>query len=128
MNFSEAIQSGFSNYVNFSGRAQRSAFWFWILFVWLAGIAVSILDTAVFGSDSVYPLSSIFTLGTFLPNIAVAARRLHDTGRSGWWQLLWLLPIIGFIILLIWLIQQGEAGTNQYGPNPLGGELQPIRT
>ena len=128
MNFSEAIQSGFSNYVNFSGRAQRSAFWYWILFVWLAGIAASILDAAVFGSDSLYPLSSIFTLGTFLPNIAVAARRLHDTGRSGWWQLLWLLPIIGFIILLIWLIQQGEAGTNQYGPNPLGGELQPIRT
>lgn len=120
MNFSEAIQSGFNNYVNFNGRAQRSAFWYWILFVWLAGIVASILDMAVFGSDSIYPLSSIFTLGTILPNLAVGARRLHDTGRSGWWQLLWFLPIIGFIILLIWFIQQGEAGTNTYGPNPLG--------
>jgi len=128
MNFSEAIQSGFNNYANFNGRAQRSAFWYWILFVWLAGIVASILDMAIFGSDSMYPLSSIFTLGTILPNLAVAARRLHDTGRSGWWQLLWLLPIIGFIILLIWFIQQGEAGNNQYGPNPLGGALQPIRT
>lgn len=127
MNFSEAIQSGFNNYVNFNGRAQRSAFWYWVLFAFIGGIVCNILDMAIFGSDSFYPLSTIFTIGTILPNLAVGARRLHDTGRSGWWQLLWFLPIIGFIILLIWFIQQGEAGTNQYGPNPLGGELQPIR-
>jgi uncharacterized membrane protein YhaH (DUF805 family) len=127
MNFSEAIQSGFNNYVNFNGRAQRSAFWFWVLFAFLAGLVLSVLDYAIFGSDSFSPLSTIFAIGTILPNLAVGARRLHDTGRSGWWQLLWFLPIIGFIILLIWFIQQGEAGTNRYGPNPLGGGLQPIR-
>jgi len=127
MNFTEAIQSGFNNYVNFSGRAQRSAFWFWVLFVFAASIVAGILDMAIFGAESYTPLSTLFGLAVFLPGLAVAVRRLHDTGRTGWWVLLWLIPIIGWIVLIIWYCQPGEPGTNQYGANPLGGELQPIR-
>ena len=125
MNFGEAIKSGFSNYVTFSGRAQRSAFWLWVFFAVLASIACSILDGAIFGfSEANKPISGLFGLATFLPGLAVTVRRLHDTGRSGWWILLWFIPLVGWIILIIWYCQPGEAGTNQYGPNPLGA-LQP---
>lgn len=121
MNFSEAIQSGFSNYFNFSGRAQRSALWYWTLFSILGGLVTSGVDWAVFGSDmTVSPLNALFSLGTLIPSISVAARRLHDIGRTGWWLLLILVPIVGWIILIIWYCQKGEAGPNQYGPNPLG--------
>ena len=128
MNFAEAIQSGFSNYVNFQGRARRSAYWFWVLFVFAASIVASILDIMIFGSESYTPLSTLFGLAVFLPGLAVAVRRLHDIGRTGWWILLYFVPIVGWIILIIWHCQPGEPGTNQYGPNPLGGEWQPIRT
>lgn len=127
MNFSEAIQSGFNNYARVSGRASRSAFWYWVLFVWLGGFGAGIVDMAMFGYDSIYPFSSIFTLATIIPNLTVSVRRLHDTGRTGWWLLIWFIPIIGFIILLIWFIQQGEPGANEYGPDPLDGVLALIR-
>ena len=129
MNFFEAIQSGFNNYFNFSGRAQRSAFWYWTLFSIVGALIASVSDWATFGIEwgTVSPINGIFSLITFIPCISVAARRLHDIGRTGWWLLLILVPIVGWIILIIWYCQQGEAGTNQYGPNPLGGELQPIR-
>ena len=120
MNFSEAIKSGFNNYVNFNGRAQRSAFWFWVLFAILGSIVAGVLDLAIFGAESYTPLSTLFGLGIFLPGLAVSIRRLHDIGRTGWWVLLSLVPIVGIIILIIWNCQQGDAGTNQYGPNPLG--------
>ncbi len=125
MSFGEAIKSGFANYVTFSGRAQRSAFWLWVLFAILASVACGIIDGAIFGFDEANkPLSGLFGLATFLPGLAVTVRRLHDTGRSGWWVLLWFIPLIGWIILIIWYCQPGETGNNQYGPNPLGA-LQP---
>jgi uncharacterized membrane protein YhaH (DUF805 family) len=62
----------------------------------------------------------LFGLATFLPGLAVTARRLHDIGRSGWWMLLWLVPLVGWIVLIVWYCQPGQPGTNQYGPNPLG--------
>lgn len=115
--FGDVIKTVFNRYVQFSGRARRSEFWYWFLFVIICNIGLGTLDLALFGLDSGFsPISSIFALGIILPNLAVAARRLHDTGRSGWWQLLMLIPLIGFIILLVWFAKRGEEHDNQYGP------------
>jgi uncharacterized membrane protein YhaH (DUF805 family) len=120
MNFTEAISSGFQNYANFSGRAQRSAFWFWVLFCFLAGLVTAGIDYAIFGGESYMPINSLFTLATIIPNLSVAARRLHDIDRTGWWQLLHFVPLIGTIVLIVWWASRGTPGPNRSGPNPLG--------
>jgi len=98
MNFQEAVQSGFSNYANFRGRASRSAFWWWQLFLLLGGIVAGLLDLVanfnVFGGS---PLATVFWLATIIPDLAVTVRRLHDTDSSGWWLLLALIPLIGMV-------------------------------
>ena len=115
MSFGEAVNSGFENFANFSGRASRAAYWWWFLFGVLVSIATNILDAAVIGAPVLSPLAG---LALFIPNLSVGVRRLHDTGRSGWWILIGLIPIIGWIVLLIFLIEQGDAGDNEYGPPP----------
>ncbi len=90
MSFSEAIQSGFRNYVTFSGRAARSEFWFWMLFVVAASFAMSFVD-AVAGTGG--GLGALFSLATCLPGLAVSVRRLHDSGRSAWWLLILYAPL-----------------------------------
>jgi uncharacterized membrane protein YhaH (DUF805 family) len=117
MGFADAIKTCFSKYVDFSGRARRSEFWFWILFDALVSIAVTILDSVLGSEQLIYRLTE---LALFLPGLAVAIRRLHDTGRSGWWILLVFAIIVGWIMLLVWFCQDSE-GDNQYGPNPKGG-------
>ena len=99
MTFTESISTCFSNYVNFNGRAPRSEYWWWTLFVVLACIASALINGALYG---------IVVLGTFLPSIAVATRRLHDTNRSGWLQLLALIPLIGAVILIYWYAQESK--------------------
>ena len=99
MGFFDAIKSGFVNYVNFSGRAVRSEYWYWVLFSFICGIVTVILDAALFPDNDLSPLNAIFTLGTFLPSLAVGARRLHDIDRTGWW-LLWQLLIILLAVFL----------------------------
>jgi uncharacterized membrane protein YhaH (DUF805 family) len=118
MNFAEAIQSGFRNYVGFSGRAARSEFWFWVLFAVLVGIATQVLDGILFGQQFGI-LSGIGALALFLPGLAVSVRRLHDRDKSGWFVLLYFIPLIGFIILLIWYCMRGTIGANRFGPDPL---------
>jgi uncharacterized membrane protein YhaH (DUF805 family) len=118
MTFSEAIKSGFSNYANFTGRAARSEFWYWALFTTLVGIVINIIDYQ-FGSGSGL-LGELWGLAVLLPNLAVGARRLHDTGRTGFWQFL-LLTVIGLIVLIIFWIFKGTSGPNKYGPDPLAG-------
>jgi uncharacterized membrane protein YhaH (DUF805 family) len=116
MGFGQAISAGFSNYVNFRDRASRSEYWFWILFIIIADVVAGIID-AVLGIQLV---TGIFGLVTLLPNIAIAIRRLHDLDRTGWWILLGFIPIIGWIILLIWYVTKGTDGPNRFGPDPLG--------
>jgi uncharacterized membrane protein YhaH (DUF805 family) len=116
MGFGQAISAGFSNYVNFSGRACRSEYWYWVLFVILADIVAGIIDYLL----GMQIVSSLFGLVTLLPGIAVSIRRLHDLDRTGWWILLALIPLIGWIILLIWYITKGIEGPNRFGPDPLG--------
>jgi len=118
MTFRDAIRDGFANYVNFSGRAGLGEFWYWVLFIILAGIVSAILD-AIWFRDFFYPVSDLFTLATLLPGLAISVRRLHDTDRSGWWVLLSFIPLIGTIVLIVWWVQQGTPGPNRFGPpNP----------
>ncbi|MFZ2139214.1 MAG: DUF805 domain-containing protein [Xanthobacteraceae bacterium] len=89
MNFTQAISSGFNNYVNFTGRAARSEFWYWTLFAILASIAGELIDLALFSSSSTFtPVQTLVNLALFLPGLAVSVRRLHDLDRTGWWLLL----------------------------------------
>ena len=99
MTFGQSIRRCFSQYAEFTGRASRAEFWWWFLFILLAGIAAGILGEAV---------SALFSLGTLLPSLAVGARRLHDTNRSGWRLLLWLIPVLGWILLIVWWAQEGK--------------------
>jgi len=115
MNFTQAISSGFSNYVTFSGRAARSAYWYWVLFVCLGEVVTSIIDYVI----GLQVTTGLFGLAVLLPGIAIAVRRLHDLDRSGWWILLVFIPLIGAIVLLIWYCSRGTAGPNRFGPDPL---------
>jgi uncharacterized membrane protein YhaH (DUF805 family) len=120
MNFGQAIASGFRNYVAFSGRASRSEYWYWALFLLICGIATSIIDRSVFPDSDTPPLTSLFQLATFLPSLAVLFRRLHDIDRTGWWWLI-LFTVIGVILIIIWACIRGTSGANRFGSDPLGG-------
>jgi uncharacterized membrane protein YhaH (DUF805 family) len=99
MTFADAIRACFSKYAAFNGRATRSEYWWWFLFTFFASLATEIISET---------LSALFSLGVLLPSLAVGARRLHDTDRSGWFLLLWFIPIIGWIILMVWAVQESK--------------------
>lgn len=103
------------NYVGFSGRARRKEYWMFTLFNFIVTLVLAIVDYLA-GMDQV--LTSLYSLAIFLPSLAVGARRLHDIGKSGWWQLISLIPFIGAIILLIFFVKDSEPGDNRFGPNP----------
>jgi uncharacterized membrane protein YhaH (DUF805 family) len=103
------------NYVNFEGRARRKAYWMFILFNVIAIIALALIE-GILGGYGILP--SLYSLAIVLPVVAIAVRRLHDIGKSGWWFFIQLVPIIGGIWFLILLVMDSEPGTNQYGPNP----------
>lgn len=115
MNFAQAVNTGLSKYVDFSGRASRSEYWFFFLFVLLVSFVAGLIDglTAENPNDMGI-LGAIVSLVFLLPNISIATRRLHDVGRSGWWQLLYL-TIIGIFVVLFWLCTKSDPGSNQYG-------------
>ena len=101
-------------YAVFSGRARRKEYWMF----GLVNIIISIVIFTIGIFAGINKILSLYILATIIPSIAVATRRLHDTGRSGWWLLLNFLPIIGPIIVLIWMVKDSDEGENQYGPNP----------
>ena len=113
------------NYVGFSGRARRKEYWMFVLFNVIFAVVAMILDN-VLGLASKElgygPIYGIYALVMILPSLAVAARRLHDIGKSGWWQLIGLIPLIGAIVLIIWFATDGEHGDNAYGADPKAGE------
>ena len=109
MNFQDAIKLCFQKYADFSGRAKRPEFWWFVLFC----IVVSLLLEVV-GSY----ISWAFSLATIVPSLAVGARRLHDMNKSGWLQLIWLIPILGWIYMVYLMVQEGDAADNQYGAPP----------
>jgi len=119
MNFTQAITSGFQNYVNFRGRAARSEFWYWTLFSVIASIVGALIDS-VLGTLGLSLVQNLVGLALFLPGLAVSVRRLHDLDRTGWWMLI-ALTVIGIILLIVWDCMRGTPGPNRFGPDPLGG-------
>ena len=115
MPFPDAVKICLSKYVDFKGRARRSEYWWFFLFNVIVSIVASIID-AVIGNQVIEYLAALALL---LPNIAVGIRRLHDTSRVGWWILIGLIPIVGWIILIIFYVQDSHPD-NQYGPSPKG--------
>jgi len=110
-------------YAVFEGRARRREFWFFVLFVLIIEIVLNIVDRFTGTYNAEYGaglLCGIFMLAVLIPSLAVGARRLHDTGRSGWWLLIGLVPIIGAIVLIVFYVMDSQPGTNAYGPNPKG--------
>lgn len=121
MNFRIAIIKCFMLYAIFSGRAKRAEFWWFFLFCMIVGLMGSVIDAGL-GLDAAIGGNGVFTtliqLATFLPSIAVGSRRLHDTNRSGWWQLLWIVVFIGWIPLIIWLASTSKNENNRFGDEP----------
>ena len=120
MEFGQAIRSCFGKYATFSGRASRSEFWYFSLFVFVTSIVADILDRQLFSSAELFggPLNLIVSVVTVLPSLAVGSRRLHDTERSGWLQLI-MLTIVGIIPLILWWATRGTVGLNRYGADPV---------
>lgn len=108
-------------YVVWKGRAQRAEYWVFFLYLLIGSILLSVIDVATGTFDQASGqglLSGLFSLAMFLPSLSAFVRRLHDTGRSGWWFWLLLVPLVGPIVLLVFLCQDSEAGRNDYGPSP----------
>lgn len=108
-------------YFVFSGRARRKEYWMFFLFNLLATIVLAFIDSAIgmySTENGIGLLSGLYSLAVLIPSIAVGVRRLHDTGKSGWWLLIALVPFIGSIVLLVFFVLDSDPGSNQYGPNP----------
>lgn len=103
MNFVDAVKICFAKYADFNGTASRPEYWWFFLFCFIASAVLNVISPTI---------SIIFSLATFIPSIAAGARRLHETNRSGWWQLLWIVPIVGWIVLIIFLAQAATLETN----------------
>lgn len=139
MGFGTAISTCFGKYASFTGRAQRSEFWWFWLFNVIVVMVLNIVDNAVgwvidlgtetlqtasgpitFATGDLGALSTIWALVVFLPMLSVTIRRLHDSNRSGWWWWIGFVPCVGFIVLLVFLLLDSTPGDNRFGPNPKG--------
>ena len=115
MTFTQAVQSVFSQYATFSGRARRSEYWFFVLFNYVISAALGFLGRYMFLFSI---LSGLYSLAVLIPSLAVTWRRLHDIGKGGGWYFFILVPLVGWIFLLVWLCRDSQPGQNAYGPNP----------
>ena len=104
-------------YVEFNGRARRTEYWMFLLINLAVSVGLMIVD----GVLGTLFLGTLYSLGVLLPSLAVTVRRLHDTTRSGWWILIGFVPVIGLIVLIIFMAQDSKPGANEYGPNPKEG-------
>ena len=129
MTLTQSVKSVFSKYATFTGRASRSEYWYFTLFNIIAIVALVIISTvigaAAGGSDGAlggllvgYILYAVYGLGVLIPSLAVTVRRLHDTNNSGWLILIGLIPCIGSVVPLVFMILQGTNGENKYGNIP----------
>ena len=132
MGFQDAVRKCFKEFATFQGRAPRSEFWWFMLFIFLGQLACSVLDRMIFGTGTFVtgtgfayyatnggPIGTIFTLICLLPSISVGVRRLHDTNRSGWWLFITLIPLVGQLILLFFFVQKAPDAPqepNRFGP------------
>lgn len=119
VSFTEAIKMALQqNYCNFSGRSSRSEYWWYMLFYFIVSFIVSFIGNATGSQVLNYWLSFFVGLALFLPSLGLCVRRLHDINKSGWWVLLNLIPLVGWIIMLVWLCKDSDPTDNQYGPVP----------
>lgn len=107
-------------YADFSGRARRKEYWMFVLMNFLVSILISIVGAVIGDTDGLIAvsLSGVYALFIFIPSLAVTVRRLHDTNKSGWWILITFVPLIGGLVLLIFMIMDSDPNTNAYGANP----------
>jgi len=127
MGFAEAVKTCLQKYVGFSGRARRSEYWWFALFGLIVSIVADLIDTmlgTMSEDTNVGVVGGIAGLALLLPSIAVAIRRLHDTSRSGWWILIGLIPIVGWIVLIVFYCLDSHAD-NKYGPSPKAAGAAP---
>ena len=123
MSFAEAVKSFWSRYTNFKGRSRRSEYWYIQLFLIITNLAAAAIDLALMNGDVDRFIANggggivglVWILVTILPAIAVLVRRLHDTGRSGWWALIGLVPLVGGVVLFVFSVSDSTTGENQYG-------------
>jgi len=126
MGFVEAVTSFWSNYSKFKGRSRRAEYWWIQLFLVLTNLAVAAIDLALMGGDVDRFIANggggivglIWILVTIVPALAVLVRRLHDTGKTGWWALIGFVPLIGGIVLLVFTVLESDADKNKYGESP----------
>ncbi len=124
VDFNDAVKLFYKKYAVFNGRASRAEYWYPALFIFTITLALGITG-AVFGlfSTSLQTIfgvvSLLFSLSTFVPSLAVMVRRFHDIDRSGWWSLIIFIPLIGFIVFIVWVCKRGTFGPNRFGPDPL---------
>lgn len=117
MKFTESVKTVYSKYATFSGRATRSEYWWFVLFLYATILCVVLLGVATGIDKPFLALIGIFVALSFIPIVALCVRRLHDIGKSGWWIFLGFVPYIGEIILFIFSVM-GSDGENEYGPDP----------
>ncbi|MBH0026937.1 MULTISPECIES: DUF805 domain-containing protein [unclassified Pseudoalteromonas] len=118
----EYFMEAMRRYTDFSGRTRRKDFWMFILFYAIFYVVCAVVD-GVIGTAPI--VTTLFSLAMLIPSISIAARRLHDTGRSGWWQLIALIPLIGAIVLLVFYVLDSHQGENDFGPNPKELAVEP---
>lgn len=117
VSFEEAVRSALQqNYCNFSGRASRSEFWWYVLFTFLVSVVIGWIGFV--SRDLGNVINTLVGLALLLPGLGLSVRRLHDTGRSGWWILINLIPVVGNIIYLVWMCQDSQMTPNRYGSVP----------
>ena len=105
----KSVRTCLTKYADFNGRAARPEFWWFMLALFIVSIIVGMV------SDK---LALVFSLATLVPSLSAGARRMHDTDKSGWLQLVWIIPLLGWAIMIYWLAQPGTPGDNKYGPAP----------
>ena len=126
MGFQRALRSFWKRYRDFRGRSRRSEYWFIQLFLVVTNIAVAIIDLALMGWDVDRFIANggggivglVWILVTIVPAVAVLVRRLHDTGKSGWWALVGFLPLVGAVVLLVFTVTDSSPGENKFGLSP----------
>lgn len=117
LTFSEAVNRALKvNYCNFSGRASLSEYWWFCLFSVIVGAVLKVIT--LFSGSVGDILSYVIGVLLFLPSLGLSVRRLHDIGKSGWWVLISLIPIVGFIVLIVFFVKPSQPSENEYGPVP----------
>lgn len=113
--FGEAVKLALTtNYCNFNGRSSRSEFWWYALFTFILGTVINL----IFSGTTAQVVGGIINLALLLPNLGLGVRRMHDIGKSGWYILINLIPLVGWIIYIVWAVKDSEPVPNQYGPVP----------